>query len=147
MHNMIEDSFHLGIKALILDFRGKILLLQVNPEAIRGENIKYWDIPGGRIAKGDTIEDTLKREIEEETGITHIQKMESFSWTLSNIRIPVDDGDVGLILAVFEVDVENNPKIQLSNEHINYEWFTPQETADLLSVKYPKEFTNKIKIL
>ena len=64
---MSEDIFHLGIKALIRNKHGEILLLHVDPAAVGGK--EYWDIPGGRVQRGHGVEETLRREIEEETGI------------------------------------------------------------------------------
>lgn len=64
-----EDSFHLGIKALIRNSDGKALLLKVNKEQLKGYSGEaYWDIAGGRIHKNSTVEETLRREVEEETG-------------------------------------------------------------------------------
>jgi 8-oxo-dGTP diphosphatase len=143
---MNEDSFHLGVKALIRNQEGKILLLKVNKEILKnysGET--YWDIPGGRIHKGANVEDTLKREVEEETGITSIKSVTPFTMVLSNnIRIPTSSGDVGLILAIYICNIETIHTISLSEEHTEYGWFDLKNAAELLQVKYPKEFTNKL---
>lgn len=149
---MNEDCFHLGIKALIRNEEGKILLLKVNPEKLRrcnGYNGEaYWDIPGGRIHRGDTVKETLRREVEEETGIKSIKSFKYFLMVLSNLRIPLQEGvDVGLILAAYICDVENVKEIKLSEEHSIWQWFTPQEASKLLEFKYPKEFTEKISII
>jgi 8-oxo-dGTP pyrophosphatase MutT (NUDIX family) len=63
---MNEDNFHLGIKALIRNSKGEYLLLKTNKARIDKE---YYDIPGGRIKRGEDIINTLKREVFEETGI------------------------------------------------------------------------------
>lgn len=144
---MNEDLFHLGIKALIRNQEG-ILLLKVNTHALKkhaGE--AYWDIPGGRIHRGSTIEDTLRREVEEETGIEAVLHISPFWMGLSNIRIPIGESDVGLILAVYLCDIGVVNNIQLSEEHAEAKWFLPREAGDLLAFKYPKEFTNLIKQL
>jgi 8-oxo-dGTP pyrophosphatase MutT (NUDIX family) len=88
---MSEDIFHLGIKALIRNNTGKVLLLQVNPASLRNETTAYWDLPGGRIQQGQTVQETLEREVIEETGITDIQSTKNIGMVLSNIRIPVDE--------------------------------------------------------
>lgn len=59
----LEDSFHLGIKVLLRNIEEKFLLLE-RAHKTRGT---YWDIPGGRIHKNESITEALKREIEEET--------------------------------------------------------------------------------
>jgi len=141
----------LGIKAVIRNPKGEILLLQINPKENKvtadWHGKLYWDIPGGRIRRGDTVEDTLKREIAEETGIKNIKKITPFEMVLANIRVPAGNDTVGLILSSYLCEVENEQKIKISEEHIQAEWFSPKEAAKLLEFKYPKEFIQKISDL
>lgn len=139
-----EDTFHLGIKGLIRNDEGKILLLQVNKEKLSRAKEAYWDIPGGRIQRGETAEATLRREVEEETGITELTNIQSFSMTLANIRIPQPQGDVGLILWVFTCDAPMRKDVVLSDEHIDLAWFSPAEAAEKLRIKYPADFIAKL---
>lgn len=144
----MEDIFHLGIKTLIRNKKGEILLLKTDTRQLKGYSGKaYWDIPGGRIQKGDTVEDTLKREVEEETGINKIHNIKPFDMVLSNIRIPRDSDDVGLILSTHTCEVKNITDIKLSDEHTEAKWFPPKKAAKLLKFKYPRSFTDKIKLL
>jgi 8-oxo-dGTP diphosphatase len=142
---MSEDIYHLGIKALIRNSEGKVLLLQVNPATLRGKHREYWDLPGGRVQQGHTAPDTLRREVAEETGITTITNPRQIAMVLSNIRIPLGgDTSAGLILAVYECAVPASATIVLSDEHIAYNWFSPSEAAKLLAVKYPADFCKAI---
>jgi 8-oxo-dGTP pyrophosphatase MutT (NUDIX family) len=144
----MEDIFNLGIKALIRNKKGEILLLKTDTRQLKGYDGKaYWDIPGGRIQKDDTVEDTLKREIEEETGIKDVKNIRPFDMVLSNIRIPRESSDVGLILSIHTCEVENVIDIKLSEEHTEVKWFSPRKAAKLLEFKYPKKFTYKLKSL
>ena len=144
---MNEDVFHLGIKALIRNDEGKALLLRVNAKELVGVAEAYWDIPGGRIKRGDTVEDTLRREVAEETGLA-ITACSPLAMVRSNIRIPRGGAeDVGLILAVYECRVAAADVITLSSEHVAYEWVASGEAAARLAVKYPPEFTQKIVAL
>ncbi len=146
---MNEDTFHLGIKALIQNSEGKILLLKANKALIKEyKGNAYWDIPGGRIQKGNSAEETLKREIQEETGIASVCNIKHVSMVLSNLRLPLGDtGDVGLILSVYSCKIPTKSTIALSKEHTEYAYFEPVEAAKLLEVKYPKEFTDIVKNL
>lgn len=139
-----EDSFHLGIKGLIRNSKGEILLLKVNPAALKKQTDPYWDLPGGRINKGESVETTLQREIFEETGISEIQSIKPVTMVLSKIRIPIDNADVGLILSIYDCVIDDNSVIKLSNEHLEAKWFSVQEASELLKVKYPAEFTEVI---
>lgn len=139
-----EDVYHLGIKALVQNVNGDILLLQVNVKKLSGNASAYWDLPGGRVQKGDTINDTLRREVEEEIGISDITDIQQIGMVLSNIRIPVDDDTVGLILGVYRCSIREECSVTLSDEHTDYGWFSPQDASIKLAVKYPADFCEQI---
>lgn len=142
---MTEDCFHLGIKGLICNSEGKVLLLRVNQKKLDNTKRSYWDIPGGRIQRGETIETALRREIAEETGISKLANIKSLSMVLSNIRIPQKNGpDVGLVLWVFTCDASSLDDITLSDEHIALHWFDLSEAIEKLRFKYPEEFIEKL---
>src|SRR5579885_3383319 len=133
-----EDSFHLGVKALIHNLEGKLLLLQAPKE--KGA---YWDVPGGRIQKNESLENALKREVYEETGI-QITRIKPFVMALSSIRIPFQNGDVGLIYAFHLCDGLLDTPIRLSTEHTHFDWFEPTKAAQLLSETFPFELIEKL---
>ncbi|MCA9392043.1 NUDIX hydrolase [candidate division WWE3 bacterium] len=140
-----EEIFHIGVKALIRNNDGNILLLKVNPEVLKNnQHGVYWDIPGGRIQKGQDAASALSRELLEELGLAEFREPELLSAVISSLRIPVHNGDVGLALFVYTVKIEKNISISLSNEHTEYNWFPPREAAEKLAVKYPQEFTELV---
>ena len=64
-------------KAIIRDSEGKILILRItNNQGGQGN----WDLPGGTIEKGENRNDTLKREVFEETNlkVDNIKYLTSF---------------------------------------------------------------------
>lgn len=62
------DYIGVGIGAVIVDTEGKMLLSKRGPKA-KNERGK-WEFPGGGVEFGDTMEETIKREMKEELGIT-----------------------------------------------------------------------------
>ncbi len=145
---MSEDTFHLGIKALVTNSDGRVLLLQVNPAELSGNNQAYWDLPGGRIQRDEDVLEALKREVLEETGIADIQMTKHLGMILSKIRIPVpDQGSVGLILSIYECQLPASADLTLSFEHLAYEWVTPNEAGNRLKVKYSDEFCDMVREL
>lgn len=60
----INNKFHLGIYAIVLKGQ-QILLIKKGAGPYAG----MLDLPGGRPEHGETIEQTLKRELLEETGV------------------------------------------------------------------------------
>ncbi len=97
----MEDIFHLGIKAVLRNDTGEILLLQVNPANLKGGRASYWDMPGGRVQRGDTVIDTLYREVEEETGIVGLRNPKEIGMALANIRIPLGESESAGLFCVF----------------------------------------------
>jgi 8-oxo-dGTP pyrophosphatase MutT (NUDIX family) len=139
-----EKLFQVGIKALITNKNGDILILDSGDWHLKHQT-QHWDIPGGRIQEGQTVLDTLKREVEEETGIKEINEPEFFTAVVSNFKdIPVGGHKVGLILMIYKVKVPEDSKIALSHEHSGYKWAKPREAAEKLAYKYPTEFTQKL---
>ena len=59
---------------ILLDQSGRFLLGQ-RPEG--KPYAGYWEVPGGKIEKGETVFEALKRELQEELGIA-IQSSEEF---------------------------------------------------------------------
>lgn len=145
---MTEKLFHVGIKALVTDHGGKILLLKVDTSHFRTNATEHWDIPGGRMQTGQSVEETLQREVEEEIGLAEIGQISFFTAAVSNIEIPVSESEkVGLVLMVYRVKPPKVEQIVLSEEHTAYEWVSPKIAAQRLQYKYPAEFTEQISRL
>ncbi len=136
-----EKLFQVGVKALITNKVGKTLVLDSGDWHLKTQE-RHWDIPGGRIKEGHSVLDTLRREIEEETGINQIIDPVFFTAVVSNFKdIPMDGKIVGLILMVYKVKVPEDSQITLSEEHAGFEWVGGKEAAKRLAYKYPPEFT------
>lgn len=112
-----EKIYHLGIKALIQNTDGEILIL-------RRAGHSFWDVPGGRVQAGEQVLETLVREVMEETGLVDLQDIKPQAMTLTPINIQLADGTpAGLILWYHSCAIAN-PVIMLSEEHSEYEWVT-----------------------
>lgn len=125
-----EECFHLGMKALILNEEGKILLLEKHPENKAG---RHWDIPGGRIQKNESFEEALKREVHEETGLQNLTELRFFTMAMTERRIAVPHGSVKLALMVYFCRSTEQALVCLSNEHIRFDWVDPKDVRELLS--------------
>jgi 8-oxo-dGTP pyrophosphatase MutT (NUDIX family) len=63
---MAEERFFFGAHAAIVE-RGRILILRRAPEMTYRPGA--WDLPGGHLALGESVEQCLLREVAEETGL------------------------------------------------------------------------------
>lgn len=139
-----EKLFHVGVKGLITNNEGKLLILKVNTSTFKNKTV-HWDIPGGRIQEGQSAIDTLRREVMEETDLEIDRQPTFFTAVISNIEIPLPENEiVGLVLMIYRVSIPVGSEIHLSDEHTAFEWVDPMVAADRLSHKYPPDFTQKL---
>ena len=75
-----------------------------------------WLLPGGKIQKGESWIEALKREIKEETGITEFEIKK-----ILDIDSWVED-ETGYYIVTFLAKILKVDKITLSDEHIDYAW-------------------------
>jgi 8-oxo-dGTP diphosphatase len=137
-----EKQFHVGVKAMVENAHGQILLMHEDVSNHSLPTSEYWDLPGGRMQVGESVVDTLKREVAEETGIVKITKPKFFTAVISNHEIKLKNGElVGLVLMVYIVSIPLYSQVTLSHEHLDFEWVDKAEAAKRLSHKYPPEFT------
>lgn len=145
MQNPPDDLFYLGLKALIRNEKGAILLLRRSKEYSNTYN--SWGFPGGRVQKEEKLETALRREIEEETGLTNLEIIAEFGFTMTPHRLKQGKDDFGVMLVIFECKTQKAQKLTLSDEHDQFAWFSPHEAADLLADKYSESLIKKLKSL
>lgn len=107
----------------------------------------YWDIPGGRIERGSTEEAALRREIQEEVGISEIVSVKHLVTSPTTIRVPGTPQDFGLILSLYLCDA-SNLNVVLSEDHTEYAWFEKEECANKLrESNFPEKFSEAVRSL
>ena len=119
------DYIGVGVGAAIFNNKGKLFL------TLRGKKAKNergtWEIPGGSVEFGETLEDALKREIKEEYGIdieivellgvcSHIIVGEHQHWVSPTYICKITHGE---------------PKILEPEKCDAIGWFTREEAAKL----------------
>ncbi len=126
-----EQLYHIGVKAIIYNPNNHILILKRSGR-------DYWDLPGGRIQEGERVQDTLYREIREETGLMALDDIISHGLYLTSIKFPVNDQTIGLIFYYHTCRITKEAPIILSPEHSEFRWTRVEEARSLLS----DDFTN-----
>ncbi|MFB6175143.1 MAG: NUDIX domain-containing protein [Candidatus Nanohalobium sp.] len=120
----LEDrkTFRAAGKAVIVDRKGKILVIKRSGEETHLENL--WDVPGGRFDYGETPQEGLKREVMEEAGLEAEVVDPVTSWTFMR-----DSGE-----QVFGTTFLCEPEgleIELGNEHTDFRWVEVSKLDDL----------------
>ena len=88
----------------------------------------FWQGVTGTLEEGEFFKDCLKREIKEELGITHINKIsdikQTFQWAKKS----------GFMITeyVYMVELNKNEKVTLSEEHVDYKWCGFNEAYEML---------------
>jgi 8-oxo-dGTP pyrophosphatase MutT (NUDIX family) len=115
--------FQVGVKALI---RRDDTFLVVRHTA----GSRSWDLPGGRMERGESIEQALRRELSEELPGIRIDEIGRQVHTCLKPRPPFPDGSA-LMLVVHAVTAQVPDDLQLSDEHDEFRWATAAQIADL----------------
>ncbi len=123
----------LAMKALIVK-NDKVLVLREAPTYGQGTNRGKYHLPGGRVEKGEKLEEALKREVLEETGL----KIEIKHPVYVGEWRPIIKGQQHQIMGVFVYCRPLTNKIRLSTEHDKYAWIEPNNHSDykILSPDY-----------
>lgn len=110
---MESKKIDFGVKALIIN-DSKYL-------AVHKAGIKDWkyELPGGRISFGETVEETLIREVKEELNLVVKPIRLIDTWNYIN-----DDNTKQVVGVIYYCEVLNTlENIKLSNEHTDFKWF------------------------
>ncbi|MCL6602783.1 MAG: NUDIX domain-containing protein [Paenibacillus sp.] len=128
-------SLVVAVKGIILH-EGKILLVQRAADDHIGA--RTWECAGGKIEFGEGLEDALAREIKEETGLTV-----SVGVILYATTFMTSSSRQVVILTYLCRTMQNT--VQLSKEHIDYQWCTKDQLRELLLPQIISDFEkNKV---
>lgn len=125
-----------GIKVVIVNNRGELLLLRRAPQALHPG---IWSLPGGGLENGEDPQKGLEREVREETrlAIVDIKPVHAFSQV---------DNDIFHVVIGYQAKAIM-PAVTLNEEHDQYQWVT-KEAALEEETLHPqlKELITKVTI-
>jgi 8-oxo-dGTP diphosphatase len=118
----MAPKLFVATKAFI-EHEGKVLILRESSKYSDGTHAAEYDVPGGRMETGQKFDESLLREIKEETGLeVEIGK----PFFVSEWR-PTVRGEEWQIVGISFVCKANSAEVILSKDHDDYQWIEPNE--------------------
>lgn len=115
---------------------GKIYLLLNYPSG-------HWDFVKGNIEKGETLKQTVLREVKEETGISDIKFVDGFE---DKVEYHYQrDGELVHKLVVFFLASTSTNDVKLSHEHLNFTWLRFSDAMQKLTYKTAQNLLKRVK--
>lgn len=109
------------VRLIIANEEGKVLIL-------RRHNSEYgagqWCLPGGKVDYGDTVENTVAKELSEETALV----CDEVKFLFFQDSLPLAAGKMHCINLYFACTTTG--EIQLNEESSEYAWIGPEELKD-----------------
>jgi 8-oxo-dGTP diphosphatase len=116
----MEPKLFVATKAFIVH-DGKVLILRESSKYDEGAHAAEYDVVGGRVKPGQRFDDSLRREITEETGL-EVELGRPFhtdEWR------PVVKGEGWQIIGTYFLCEAKTTEVQLSQDHDDFQWIDP----------------------
>jgi 8-oxo-dGTP pyrophosphatase MutT (NUDIX family) len=101
----------------------------------------HWDLPKGHIESGEHPEETAKRELQEETGISEIHLLDGYKQTL---RYFFRQKGIGIFkVVIFFLAETTQSEVTLSAEHVGFDWLPYDAALARLTFKNSRDLLVK----
>jgi len=111
------------------------------------KNKNYYAFVKGHQEIGETDEETLKRELKEETGIEEIKIIPDFEekeeYIFRDIYKKPENPPLVKKEVIYYLVETFSKEVKLSKEHLSYQWLKFEEAKELLRFKQSKEIIEK----
>ncbi|MBQ9902074.1 MAG: NUDIX domain-containing protein [Clostridia bacterium] len=120
-----RQSIHVVAKGIVKDNTGKTLIVCRNGFK-NPDGSDWWEFPGGTLEFGETPEQTLVRELREETGLDVVPCGLLYVWSAVIHEYQI-------IIITYLCDCEDASRVILSEEHSDYRWGDRDELRQFLA--------------
>lgn len=104
-------------------------------------NEGHWDFPKGHVEEGEAEEETVRREVIEETGIADLEFVPgfrekiSYSFKREGAMVPKE--------VAFFLAATSKKEVKLSDEHVGFVWLPYESALKKLTYKNAKDMLKK----
>ena len=128
----VRKRQRIAVYGVCRDGDGRILLARASPAiTLQGR----WFLPGGGVDHGESPPDTLRREMEEESGLT--VTVGPLLDVLSDVRTIPDGTSLHTVRIIYRVASWSGtlrPEVNGTTDAVG--WFTPEEVRDMPLAHY-----------
>ena len=128
-----KNKLHIvAVVAVIRNDEGKFLVLKRHEREVAYPGM--YTFPGGKVEENDTVQETLEKEVREETGLV-LKRGKVLLKDKSFVR---PDGQTVKAFS-YLCDVENTNGVKISDDFTDYRWVTLEELRILPHVGIEEE--------
>ena len=117
----MKKQYGLTMRSVVKNGEGKILVLRRHPKS--KTNPHKWELPGGKIEKGEFFDEALIREVKEETNLD--VKVGDFCEAVQ------DDYPHKRTVQLIMYSKDISGKVEISDEHDDWMWANIDEIKSL----------------
>ena len=132
-----------AVLGIAVNNRKQFLLTQRNQPKDPAAHLK-WQFPGGGMEIGETPEQTLAREIQEEIGVAC---RILFPYPITKTHVwEYDDLTAHITILCYVISIDDQaPSVQQDPETNAWKWFTPSEIAALENLPQTMEYIEEVE--
>jgi 8-oxo-dGTP diphosphatase len=135
-----EERQRIAAYGICLDPEGRLLLARASPSlTLRGR----WFLPGGGVQHGETPTGSLRREIEEESGLT--VELGPLLDVLSDVRTLPDETSLHTVRLIYKVESWQGtlrPEVNGTTDAVR--WVPREELATLPLAHYVQDVVERL---